>query len=264
MTPWTDAPLARLPDEPRWVDVRGMLLSGRAIVSAAAGADPRHDGFVVIVRDAAIAAVVGQPGAGVIAQAVAGLAGDVNVLAQHEDAAPVAAALGGWPRRTAILHVLPGVMPWEADEDPAARVFARENAPRLDHVPEPLRLELVDALRGRTTARFVPGALPDPVPLPRPAAVPMAAVWAGRLPVAFCYPVWQTERWWDVSIDTLEEYRRQGLGLRAARALIRHLRRSGRAPVWGALESNTASRALAARLGFIEATGISVFARARG
>jgi GNAT superfamily N-acetyltransferase len=77
--------------------------------------------------------------------------------------------------------------------------------------------------------------------------------------VSFCYPVWQTERLWDVSIETLEPYRRRGLGARAARTLIRHMRKTGRAPVWGALETNSGSRRLAAGLGFLETAGIAVF-----
>jgi len=52
------------------------------------------------------------------------------------------------------------------------------------------------------------------------------------LPVAFCYPVVQTETLGDVSIDTLEAHR---------------------------LESNTASRTLAARLGLIETDRLTVF-----
>jgi RimJ/RimL family protein N-acetyltransferase len=254
--------LARLPDEPRWVDVRGMLLSGRARVQAAPDASPGRHGFIVTVPDVSLAAIVGEPPPELIAATVTGLIGDVNLLAQHEDAGSVRAALPGWIRHTAILHVLPEVVPWESEPDPATRVFGRGSAPRLDHVPEPLRRELREALAGRTTARFVEGAFPRTVPAAASVDVPMAAAWAGSVPVAFCYPVWQTERWWDVSIDTLYTHRRQGFAQRAARALIRHLRLAGRAPVWGALDTNTASRALAARLGFIEAGGIAVFTRA--
>jgi GNAT superfamily N-acetyltransferase len=126
-------------------------------------------------------------------------------------------------------------------------------------VPEQLRRELLDALHGRTVSRFVPGHLPRSTPVVSRITVPMAAVWADGRPVSFCYPVWQTETWWDVSIETLEPYRRSGLGARAARALIRYMRQSGRAPVWGALETNHGSRALAARLGFVETAGIAVF-----
>ena len=126
-------------------------------------------------------------------------------------------------------------------------------------MPETLRRELLDALTGRTVSRFVPGELPASQRFVSDLTVPMAAAWADGRPVSFCYPVWQTETRWDVSIDTLAPYRRLGLGARAARTLIRHLRGSGRAPVWGALESNSASRTLAARLGFLEAAGIVVF-----
>ena len=87
----------------------------------------------------------------------------------------------------------------------------------------------------------------------------MCAAWQDGLPVAFCYPVVQTETLWDVSIDTLEGYRHRGLGTRAARRMITRLLEFGKWPVWGALESNQASRALAARLGFIEADRLTVF-----
>jgi hypothetical protein len=40
------------------------------------------------------------------------------------------------------------------------------------------------------------------------------------------------------------------------------MRGTARAPVWGALETNTASRTLAARLGFLEDAGIAVFTAA--
>jgi len=254
-----DAALSRAPDLPRWVDTRGMLLSGRAEVFAPAAAGGAVEGAIVVVRDAALASVAGRPPAGAIATVVRSLAGDVNVLAQMEDADYVARALDGWRRRTAIIHVLPGRMPWEEEADPQGRVFTRENAPRFTHLPEALRRELLDALKGRTVARFVPGELPIASRFVGGVTVPIAAVWADGRPVSFCYPVWQTETHWDVSIDTLAPYRRRGLGARAARTLIRHMRRMGRAPVWGALESNAGSRALAARLGFLEAGGIAVF-----
>jgi GNAT superfamily N-acetyltransferase len=125
-----------------------------------------------------------------------------------------------------------------------------------------LRRELLDALHGRTVSRFVPGHLPRSTAIVSRVTVPMTAVWADGRPVSFCYPVWQTETLWDVSIETLPAYRGQGFGARAARTLIRHMRLGGRSPVWGALETNTASRTLAARLGFLETAGVSVFTAA--
>jgi RimJ/RimL family protein N-acetyltransferase len=287
--------LTRVPDVPRWIDTRGMLLSGRADVLAApasqpgdAGSDgsgrssdqsdPASDpsewlppsggsrargagtaGAIVVVRDSALVSIVGRPPERLLMDVVSTMAGDVNVLAQMEDADYVGRALAGWRRQRAIVHALPAASLSEATPDPQARVFTMESAPRFEHVPEPLRRELLDALRGRTVSRFVPGALPPSSPVVSRITVSMAAVWAEGRPVAFCYPVWQTETLWDVSIETLEPYRRLGLGGRAARTLIHHLQESGRSPVWGALETNTASRALAARLGFVEEGGLAVF-----
>jgi GNAT superfamily N-acetyltransferase len=254
--------LIRVPDLPHWIDTRGMLLSGRALVRARAGSDPATDPFIAIVPDAALASIVGAPADGDIVAAIESLAGDVNVLCQIEDAAAAARALPRWQRRTAVIHTLPKSVTWDAETDKETRVFTRQNAPRFDHVPDALRRELRDALEGRTISRFVPGAVPDIPPHRAAAGIPMAAAWADGRPVAFCYPVWQTESWWDVSIETLEQYRGKGLAARAARTMIRDMRHHGRAPVWGALDTNAASRALAARLGFREAARIAVFTAA--
>lgn len=252
--------LSRVPDLPRWVDTRGMLLSGRSVVVAPSGTGDAD--MIAAVPDAALVSVVGRPPLDAVRKAVSSLAGDVNVLSQMEDADYVAAALAGWRRQRAIIHVLPAAPPWARDIDRSARIFSRETAPRFDHVPEHLRRELLDALNGRTVSRFVPGHLPPSTAVVGRVTVPMAGVWAEGRPVSFCYPVWQTETLWDVSIETLPAYRGRGLGARAARTLIRHMRATGRAPVWGALETNTASRALAARLGFLETAGIAVFTEA--
>ena len=69
-------------------------------------------------------------------------------------------------------------------------------------------------------------------------------------PVSFCYSGWETESHWDVSIDTLEGHRRRGLGTAACVCLIRHFAARGKTAVWGALDSNPASTALAEKLGF--------------
>jgi len=70
-------------------------------------------------------------------------------------------------------------------------------------------------------------------------------------------------RLWDVSIDTLEPYQRRGHATQAAAFLIEHYRGLGKEPVWGALVSNHASRALAARLGFEEVGSLSIFSAPR-
>ena len=254
--------LTRVPDEPRWIDTRGMLLSGRASVIAPATSVGVVPGAIVVVADSALASIVDRPEPQAIADVIAALPGDVNVLAQMENADYVSRALPEWKRHRAIIHVLGTLPSWQSTSDPNTRVFTQASAPRFDHVPAPLSRELLDALNGRTISRFVPGVVPPAAAGTSHVTVPMAAAWADGRPVSFCYPVWQTETLWDVSIATLEPYRGRGLGASAARTLIRHMRRTGRAPVWGALDTNNASRALAARLGFVETAGIAVFTAA--
>lgn len=251
--------LTRVPDLPQWIDTRGMLLSGRALVWAA---ERDLSGFIAVVPDAALASVAGRPAVSIVQEAVASLVGDVNVLSQMEDADYVGSALQGWQRQRALIHILRDSPAWEAGSDTGVRIVSRETAPAFDHVPDPLRKELRDALNGRTVSRFVPGVVPAAGGGAARTVVPMAAVWVDGRPVAFCYPVWQTETLWDVSIETLPAYRQRGLGRRAARTLIRHMWAGGRAPVWGALESNIPSRRLAASLGFLETAGMAVFTAA--
>ncbi|HEX5474362.1 MAG TPA: GNAT family N-acetyltransferase [Vicinamibacterales bacterium] len=255
-----DVALERVPDVPQRVDTRGMLLSGRAEVVFPSEPESAADGFVVSVPDAGLASIVGRPPRALIRDAVERLEGHVNVLCLPADAAYVAAALAGWLPAVAILHTLPHRPEWSAEVDEASRVFTAVDTPHLTHVPGPLRRELLDALRGRTTARFVPGELPDRDAPPPLEAVPMSASWAGALPVSFCYPVVRTESWWDVAVETIEAYRRQGHAGRAVRALVRHLWTTGRAPVWGTLDDNTGSLALARQLGFREVGRLTVFA----
>ncbi len=259
--PAEEAALARVPDLPQWVDTRGMLLTGRAVLSFPRPPRFSSDGFVVELASRALMSVVGGPPAGLIAERAQGLHGDVNVLCASDGVAVVREALPRWVQRRVRLQALPGVMGWEEAADPDVSVFTLGNAPPLGHVPEALRAELADALEGRPTARFVPGVLPPPqLSDLSPTPVPVAAAWSDGRPVAFCYPVLQTETLWDVSVDTLPDYRGRGLAGRAARAMIRRMRASGKAPVWGALEINTASLSVARQLGFEPAGELAVFA----
>ncbi len=258
-----EAALARVPDVPAWVDTRGMLLTRRAVVSFAPGANLDTDGFVVELPSRALVSVVGRPPGTLIAGRVRRLEGDVNVLCAMETADAVESALPGWQRHGALIHALPSRQRWESEIESGVTIFTRADAPALSHVPEPLRTELVETLEGHPAARFVPGALPQARHGDRSERpIPMAAAWSGGLPVAFCYPVLQTETLWDVSVVTLAAFRGRGLAGLAARAMTRHMRRMDKSPVWGALDTNGASLAVARRLGFVLSGRVAVFTAA--
>jgi RimJ/RimL family protein N-acetyltransferase len=256
-----DVALERVPDDPWRVDTRGMLLSGRAEVSFAPQPEAAADGFVVSIPEAALVSIVGRPPRPLIIEVVRDLEGVVNVLCQLPDAKHASGALPGWKRTIALLHTLPERPPWDDGLDEDTRIFSAADVPPLAHLPGALRRELLNALRGRPTARFVPGELPDRDVPPPLEPMPIAGVWAGRLPVSFCYPAMRTERWWDISIETLEDHRRRGFGARAVRAMTRHMWQTGRSPVWGATADNEPSLALARSLGFQEVGRLMVFSR---
>jgi hypothetical protein len=103
----------------------------------------------------------------------------------------------------------------------------------LDHLPTDLREEIEGARQCKT----------------------VYAAFADAVPVCFSYAGWMTETLADISVDTLAAYRRRGLAAASAIALIDEIISSGKSPVWGATENNTASLGLADKLGFRRPAG---------
>jgi GNAT superfamily N-acetyltransferase len=225
--------IALIADEPRWVEIRSLLLSGRARVEVASTIPPA---FVVVRPDIGQGGVIGRPPHRII-QAMAADADEILVEPEHAEW--VAQALPGWTFELAMLHVLGG-------------------APRLPHVaPGLVRRISRDELAGWSE---IPGDLREELHEAE-AETPIFAAFAGERPAAFCHAGAVTESLWDVSIDTLEPFRRQGYAVRCAAFVIEHMRAVGREPVWGSLVSNVASVRLAAKLGFVPVDTIFVFAR---
>lgn len=229
--------LGAVPDEPERVDVRGLL----ARPSSQAVAHP--SGCWGCVRDeaAAIVGVYGAVPADVLREAVLApqvSATPLDLFALLPEAEGVRAALGAAHERGGSLFVLPREVRPRAGH--ATSLLGAQDGPRLEHVPEPLRAELVEAAR----------------------CGPLAVGLDGGRPVSFCYAHHATSRWWDVSVDTLESHRRRGFAASAAAALIDAQRGRGLEPVWGALDENGASGGLALRLGFVERARFVVFSPA--
>lgn len=233
---------AALPDDPRWLEPRAMLLTGHATIT---GGESAADGFVVqLVHGARSAvAVVGRPPCATIAAAVTGTTGLTPIVTQAADAPHVAGCLeaagqAGWTVERAILHLLtaPAGRPAPA-ADPDVRLLMRGDS--LAHLPAGLRHEITHAQD----------------------FAPVAAVFVEGRPASFCYPVWTTEGFWDVSIDTLEEHRGRSHAAHAVWFMIDLMRERGREPVWGALASNAPSLRLGSKLGFTAVDEIAVVSR---
>ncbi len=214
--------MIELPDEPRWVEAHGIARDPRGW---------RREVPVAFGHDAAKLIVIadGTP------EAVAALARDYpgHALLVVSDALAGAVRDAGRTPMRALLHTLP---------DPAALPDLEGAVPLPDDaslagLPAALAAELADA---------------------RGARGPIWTCYVDNAPVAFAYAPWRSDRYFDVSVDTLASARQLGLGTIVASQLIQHERGLGREPVWGADEDNAASLRLAAKLGFVECDRIWV------
>jgi hypothetical protein len=150
-----------------------------------------------------------------------------RILAPIESAESWRALLPLWREQPVVLHVHPAPAALPKAQHPT-RFLTLDDVETFDALPTGLADELRRALsRG-----------------------PVAVALDGSRPVAFCHAAYRTESWFDLSIDTLEEFRRQGFATSAAAHLIHHMLAQGKRPVWGALDADTASMAMAKKYGF--------------
>ncbi len=224
---------AALPDIPRWLETRSMLLLDDAEVF---GLEEEPLTFIARNPSDHLISVVGKPAAEAFQEAVYRNDGEGVALAQLGDEEHAAANLPGWRMEPATLHLLP-----EGSSCPPA-----DDAVRLISVAEIMAQEAI------------PAALKDEL---RSAALysDIAATFADGRPISFCYCASVTEGLWDISIDTLEPYRRQGHAAKVVSFMVQRLAAEGKRPVWGAEESNEASMALARKLGFEPVERLVVF-----
>ncbi|HEX6040243.1 GNAT family N-acetyltransferase [Longimicrobium sp.] len=227
---------ALLPDLPRWVEVRASLLDGRGEVMGL-----RHrPAFSFLLRepDGSLLAVVGPADKERIRSVILTLRADAQVICAPEQGDGVAAALAGWRRTRAVLHRLrdPSRLPPAPDD--GVRFLRPGELETLVDLSMDLRRELGDA-EGE--------------------GQPIAAGFVEGRAVSFCYPASVTETLWDISIDTLPEFRRRGLAGRCVAHVVRHMWTMGREPVWGAVVENPASWRLARKLGFAPVDELALF-----
>ena len=214
-----DALLASIPDYPRWLELRSTLLTGRAVVHGPPdGCVVRGSGWNELVF------VLGEPPLATI-EVAAGLAPGAELLTVPEFYPHIAALLGRPGLRAQVHRLREDRLPTDLSD---TRFLSASDARLLAHVPDELRDELLEALPH----------------------VPLAATFVDGQPVSFCYPGSISETLWDISIDTVEPFRRRGLAARTVAAMTAHMRGLGREPVWCAADDNPASLSLARKLGF--------------
>jgi GNAT superfamily N-acetyltransferase len=224
----------RLPDIPRWVEARALLLRGDCeIFGLREAPDPS---FVVRDPVTELVVVIGTPAVKAIRAAVEPNVSGGTVIAPLDRRALLAEALPEWHGTRAILHVRGSTTALPAAVAGQVRFLDPEVLERLS-LPEPLRRELeIGAEHSRVAATYVEGQ-----------------------PVSFCYAGAITESLWDIAIDTLPGYRRHGYASLGVAYMIQHMAAQGKQPVWGAVEENPASWRLAQKLGFVPVDELALF-----
>lgn len=224
----------KLSDLPRWVEARDLLLSDSCEILALEEAPELS--FVLRDLDTPSVFVIGKPSVTAIQSAIQPATPGANVVALQENGVWLAQFLPEWKPTRIIVHVL-------------------SDHPRLPDVPLgkvrfldpnilstlPIASDLLQELQS--------GAEHSPI----------AATFVQNQPVSFCYAASVTESLWDVSIDTLPQYYRQGYAALCAAYMIRHMQAQGKQPVWQAVVENPASWRLAQKLGFVPVDELAFF-----
>ena len=243
--------LRALPDEPRYVEARAMLLRGDAEIfhaNPAASAKSTEDllpDCVIRGIEQPLAVVIGLPGGEIIRESVETARTEIEVLCHESQRTLVASSLPGWNAEGATFHVLaPGATVRDAEARAGVSFCMLEppDAPMLGALAPRLRQEMLFALRI------------SPV---------VAAMIDGR-PASMVYSPAMTERWFDIAVETVESHQRRGLAELVSRRLITQLMRRGLQPIWGAVDSNAPSLALARKLGFAAHDRLALFTRPHG
>ena len=224
----------RLPDIPRWVEARDLLLWGDGEIF---GLEEEPElSLVVRDPDTALIVVIGRPALAAVQAAVRRDTRRATLIASMQQAAWLAQALPGWTRTRAILHLLKDPLRLPVPSPGEVGFLDPDTIARLPVPAELLRDLRIGAVHSRIAATFVDGQ-----------------------PVSFCYAGAITETLWDISIDTLAEHRRRGYAALCVAAMIGHMQAQGKQPVWGAVQENPASWRLALKLGFEPMDELALF-----
>ena len=224
----------RLPDLPRWVEARYLLLSESCEIFSL----QEEPELTAVLRDpeTGFVFVVGTPAVSAIQAAVQPVVRGANVITPQEQVAWVAQALPEWTHTRVFLHILQDL-----------RRLPMASAGQVGFLDPQMLKEL--PIAAELLRELEMGAEHSLI----------AATFVEQQPVSFCYAGSMTESFWDVSIDTLPEHRRQGYAALCATHMIRHMQVQGKQPIWAAVEENPASWRLAEKLGFVRVDELALF-----
>ncbi|MAB79463.1 MAG: hypothetical protein CMJ89_08930 [Planctomycetes bacterium] len=225
-----------LPDLPRWVPARGLLLSARCEILIPPESR-RGGGHFLLDEGRPLACAIGRPVASVVRSFLDRVEGPYHVLAPQETAEHLRTLLPGWSESPLTVYVHPNPATMALGPHPI-RIVTRGDIDLLVNVEPAVRAQV------ERTLDFAQ----------------VCVAFDGERAVAFCSSLYETEAWWDVELHTIESYRRRGYATSAAAGLVRHMVTLGKKPAWGALESSRVASRMAVRHGFRAVDRMVLFA----
>ena len=210
-----------------------MLLRGTAHIF---GLDPNH--CVLCDAQNSLITTFGRPPTTAILQAIQWYPEAETLITSPALQDQLAAILEGWDCHPAVVHILEMSCPLPA---PAydCRWLHPEEIQNMQNASDEIRNDLwVASFKSRIVTLLADGQ-----------------------PAAFCFASSYTDSWWNVSVVTLERYRRKGFGTACVAWMTARWAKRNMQPVWVAEKSNVASMAMATHLGFKPVDEIVVFRR---
>ncbi len=236
------AVLAALPDVPMHVEARGLLLErpdATVVLDPSHGAHAGASHGFVFAAEHGMAIGFGSPAPHLVDE-LREVADEHGMVQEGLELHIPASVAPAWLDLGEVREH--GVHRVQALVDPAdhARIDAliRHEFSVLKDRRDPLLETLPRALRAEFAAM-------RPWPL-------VVASLAGQAIASIASAFVETEGYFDVSIDTVPDFRREGFGVTCAAALIQVQAARGKAPVWMVRDKNRASLALSGKLGFVD------------
>jgi GNAT superfamily N-acetyltransferase len=236
-----------LPDEPEWLPLRALLLSGRCRVFTE---EAPENGFLVRSTDYPLVASAFSPSLSLFQWTLAmrgPAAPPLELLVPAGSAPWWRRRLSRWRELEVRLLAGPGAPGWEGE------AVAPQDG------PGPVEWWGDGPGEVRPAPGEVPGELRSEVTLALAHRQPLAVARVDGRPASFCHAPFETESLFDVAVYTLDPYRRRGLARVVFGAMAALQAEAGRRPVWSAYAANDASLALASTLGFADAGVLAAF-----
>lgn len=162
-----------LPDIPRWVETRSLLLSGEGKIF---GVDETAGtlSFIVCSATQKLICIVGSPNQKAVEKAVTTVGEESTIIAAPENSNYIVQVLLNWRSQLAWLHTLPDTRKLPKVPPGKVRLLSVDEIGNLKHLPPERQTELAIA------SDFSP----------------IAATITDNIPVSFCYAA-QTETLWN-------------------------------------------------------------------